>query len=323
MILSKFQKSAVKKFNQRIYDGLVSYETKSCLCNSNYFDKIYEHDRCGLWHPVVICRDCGLIQSNPQLSDAEYKRFYSTDEYRLLHKGENYLEILRSKYNENNPIFDILSPIMKELNLNTILEFGCSGGWNLLPFYKDGYEVTGYDYSYNLVKLGISYGLNLREGSIATLNATNDKYDVIIMNHVIEHLTNFFDNMKLILQHLNTDGILFAAVPNIDNFRKGQFQNAHIYYFSPRTFNYYMTMCGLEMIKSGSTQEGEIGDIGGVYGIFRLTTQGLIVMNHLESEYSFMKRKIAIGKFKSIIVSFLEKIWMEKPVKSLIAFLKN
>ena len=206
---------------------------------------------------------------------------------------------------------------MKELNLNTILEFGCGGGWNLLPFYKNGYAVTGYEYSHNLVKLGRPYGLNLRQGSFAEMSATNDKYDVIIINHVIEHFTDFFNNMTSILQHLNTNGILYAGVPNIDNFGKGQFQNAHIYYFSPRTFNYYMKMLGLEVLEFDTVQTIHM------FGVYKLITNALIEKNQLSSEYDLMKTKIAKSKLRSTIVSFLEKIGIKKPVKSLIGFLKN
>ncbi len=317
MILSERQQSVVKKFNQRIHDGLISFETKPCLCNSNCFDKIFKYDRYGLWQPVVICKDCGLIQNNPQLPDEEYKRFYSSDVYRILYDSENYLEICRSLYKESNHIFDTLPSVMEELNLNTILEFGCGGGWYLFPFYKNGYAVTGYDYSYNLVKLGRSYGLNLREGSFAEVSATNDKYDVIILNHVVEHFSDFFNNMTSILQHLNTNGILYASVPNIDYLEKGQFQNAHIYYFSPRTFNYYMKMCGVEVLEFGSAQTIHM------YGVYKLTTIASIEKNQLSPEYDLMKPKIAKCKLKSTIVSFLEKIGIKKPVKSLIDFLKN
>tara|TARA_B100000315_G_C14453903_1_gene530460 strand:+ start:260 stop:1033 length:774 start_codon:yes stop_codon:yes gene_type:complete len=250
------------------------------------------------------------------LSDEEYKRFYLTDDYRILYSGENYLEICKSKYKESNHIFDALASIMKELNLNTILEFGCGGGWNLLPLYKNGYAVTGYDYSCNLVKLGRSYGLNLRQGSFAEISATNDKYDVIILSHVIEHFTDFFNNMTSILQNLNTNGILYAAVPNIDNFWKGQFQNAHIYYFSPRTFNHYMKMCGLEVLEFGSALK-----LFHMYGIYKRAAISSIQKNQLSSEYDLMKAKIAKCKFKSTIVSFLEKIGIKSQLKSLIDFL--
>jgi len=317
LILSELQQSAVKKFNQRIHDGLISFEAKPCLCDSNCFDKIFKYDRYGLWHPVVICKDCGLIQSNPQMSNEEYNRFYSSDDYRILYDGENYLEKSKSRYKESNHVFDTLHPVIKELNLNTILEFGCGGGRNLLPFYKNGNAVTGYDYSCNLVKLGRSYGLNLRQGSFAEISATNVKYDVIILHHVIEHFTDFFNNMTSILQHLNTNGILYASVPNIDYLVKGQFQNAHIYYFSPRTFNYYMKMCGLEVLEFGTSQTIHM------YGVYKLTTNASIEKNQLSSEYDLMKQKIAKCKLKSTIVSFLEKIGIKKPVKSLIGFLKN
>jgi 2-polyprenyl-3-methyl-5-hydroxy-6-metoxy-1,4-benzoquinol methylase len=206
---------------------------------------------------------------------------------------------------------------MNELRLNTILDFGCGGGWYLLPFYKNGYAVTGYDYSYNLVKLGRSYGLNLREGSFAEVSATNDKYDVIILNHVVEHFSDFFNNMTSILQHLNTNGILYASVPNIDNLAKAQFQNVHNYYFSPRTFNYYMKMCGMEVLEFGSAQTIHM------YGVYKLTTIASIEKNQLSSEYDILRPKIAKSKLKSTIVSFLEKIGIKKPVKSLIDFLKN
>jgi len=317
VILSDFQQSAIKKFNQRVHDGLISFQEKTCLCNTNDFDTIFQFDRYGLWHPVVICKNCGLIQSNPQLSDEEYKRFYSSNDYKSLYEGENFLETSKSRYKESNHIFDTLLPVMKEYNLNTILEFGCGGGWNLYPFYKKGYTVTGYDYSFDMIKLGRSYGLNLRQGSFTEIHSTNDKYDVIILNHVIEHFTDFINNMESIIQHLSANGIVYIGVPNMDNFGKGQLQNAHTYYFSPRTFNHYMKICGLEVLKFGSAQKIHM------YGIFKLNTMDLIKKSQLSHEYTFMKQKIVKSNLRSIFVSLLEKIGIKKAVKSFIGFLKN
>ncbi len=321
MVLSKFQQSAVKKFNKKVHDGLISFQKKPCLCNSSRFDAIFKHDRYGLWHPVVICISCGLIQSNPQLSDEEYKQFYSSDDYRALYEGENFIEISKFRYKESNHIFEVLLPVIEGLNLNTILEFGCGGGWNLFPFYKNGYAITGYDYSSELIMLGKSYGLNLKQGSFAEINSTDKKYDVIILNHVIEHFTDLFTNMASILLHLNTDGILYIGVPNIDNFGKGQFQNAHVYYFSPRTFNYYMKRCGLEVMKYGPAQNIHM------YGIFKRLNSareatGLIEKKQLSHEYTFMRQTIVKGKFKSAIASILENMGIKKPVKYILDFLK-
>jgi hypothetical protein len=39
-----------------------------------------------------------------------------------------------------------------------------------------------------------------------------------------------------------------VGVPNIEKFGMGHLQNAHTYYFSPKTLRYYMAKCGLKMV---------------------------------------------------------------------------
>lgn len=177
--------------------------------------------------------------------------------------------------------------------------------------------MTGYDYCRKLVELGKSYGLDLFEGSVAELDMTDHKYDVIILNHVIEHFTDSFGNMKSILKHLNHNGILYAGVPNIDNFDKNQFQNAHVYYFSPRTFDYYIRMCSLEKIQFASAEKVHM------YGIYKIAQGGSTQKDLLNAEYTHMKRVITRRKLRSIIVSSLEKIRMKKALKSLIVTLSK
>lgn len=314
MHLSKFQKKVVKQYNENIRAGLMSTIKKPCLCGQGEcFDQVYSNDRYGLWCPSVICRSCGLVQLNPRLTDAEYSKFYSSDDYRMLYGDENYLEKYKSKFEDpdNSHIFTILSPTIEKYNLNNVLEFGCGGGWKLLPFYKAGYDVTGYDYSPNLVKLGRTYGLNLFQGSTEDIDG---KYDAIVINHVIEHFTDLFSDMKALLKHLNPDGVLYAGVPNIDHFSKQQFQNAHIHYFTPRTFKHYMKKCGLEMIEFGSVKGNHM------YGVFKLEDYEQVENGYLSTEYLNMKNKIALGKWKTIIARWLEQAGLKNITKKLIKY---
>ena len=250
----QFQNAAVKNFNRKIYAGSIKYEVKNCLCDFRSFSRIFSYDRYGLWHPTVICKRCGLIQSNPRLLNVEYDKFYSSDEYRYLYEGENFLDLCKLRYGSSNHIFKQLFSIISDLGLHSILEFGCGGGWNLLPFYEAGYKVKGYDYSFSLAFLGKSYGLDIINGSYDELQQNDDKFDVIILNHVIEHFTDLFYSLNFIIRYLNNNGIVYIAVPNIDNFAKSQFQNAHVYYFSPRTFKYYLSVCNLELMQFGSVE---------------------------------------------------------------------
>jgi 2-polyprenyl-3-methyl-5-hydroxy-6-metoxy-1,4-benzoquinol methylase len=147
------------------------------------------------------------------LSDEDYREFYTSDLYRVLYgNSENIYESFQERYNnKDDEIFSILSPMMEKFDSKTVMEFGCGGGWNLLPFQNANYTVVGYDYSPILTELGKEYGLNLHQGSFSTLENSSILYDVIILNHVIEHFTNFNKNMNQILQYLKPDGLLYIG----------------------------------------------------------------------------------------------------------------
>ena len=293
--LSDFQKSLVKNYNKKARNGTLAYEVLPCLCKQQVFKTLLKYGRLGEWSPVVICQKCGLIQCNPRLTEEEYDRFYSSDEYRELYVGETFLKEQENRFVENNHIFDDLASVIKKRGLNTILEVGCGGGWNLIPFKKSGYSVTGFDYSEKSIQQGKSYGLNIRQGSIKSLSEVNDKYDVIILNHVIEHSTNFFNDMNLIRQKMNKNGIIYIGVPNIDNCHLSQFHNAHTLYFTPLTFLHYMNLCGLKEIDFGSAQKIHM------YGIFKIMQDSSNQKNGLGNEYTRMIKKIRFEKLKFVI----------------------
>ena len=126
--LSDFQKGLVESYNEKARNGTLGYEALPCLCKQNVFKTLLIYGRLGEWSPVVICQKCGLIQNNPRLTEEEYSRFYSSDEYRYLYGGETFLKEEAKRYVDSNHIFDDLAPAMKERGLNTILEVGCGGG---------------------------------------------------------------------------------------------------------------------------------------------------------------------------------------------------
>ncbi len=314
MKLTKFQSDFVRRYNQDLKEGKTKTEFTACLCgedNSVKFDSIYKTDRYGLWFPSVICHCCGLIQANPRLTSSEYVSFYQEDKYRLLYGDKDYMNSYETKFIDphNRHIFQILDPLMKDRKFNSVLEFGCGGGWKLLPFHNAGYDATGYDFSPNLVSLGKKYGLNLHEGS--TEDIKGGPYDVIVINHVVEHFTDFFTEMKNVLGNLKTEGLFYVGVPNIDNFAKDQFQNAHILYFTPRTFKYYMAGLGLRLI--------EFGDIDGghMYGVFTLSEEK-IEKDSLIHEYKVMKKVIFKGKITSLVGRILLKMRLKETVRKLI-----
>lgn len=103
-----------------------------------------------------------------------------------------------------------------------ILEVGCGEGGNLLPFAQMGCEVVGIDMSPSRVQQAQHYFHNyhLRGTFICCdfLTCTppmveNEKFDVILLHDVIEHIRDKHAFIKHIVKFLKSDGVLFIAFP--------------------------------------------------------------------------------------------------------------
>jgi SAM-dependent methyltransferase len=155
--------------------------------------------------------------------------------------------------------------------------------------------------------LGRKFGLDLRVGSLSDIEG---QYDLIILNHVIEHFTDFYGNMGTLIRHLNPGGRLYISVPNIDNYGLGQLQNAHIFYFSPRTFQHYMNRCGLSLLRYGSAQTIHM------YGIFR-PDPGVEQHVELGSEFERIMTIIRKAKTRQKVGDVLQFLGIKEPLKKL------
>ena len=102
-------------------------------------------------------------------------------------------------------------PFLPYLNGSmNILDFGCGNG--SLAKAIERVEVNEYarDLAKNIQKLVVYEGLNALPD--------NKKYDAIISNHVLEHIPNVIDTLKIIQTYLEPGGKFITMLP-IDDFR--------------------------------------------------------------------------------------------------------
>lgn len=115
-----------------------------------------------------------------EYNDKFIKNLYSEDFH-------NYHIKWFKKKNEN------FAKIILELyNFDSVVDFGCSIGSFLTPFYKNNKEVHGYEYCYEESKNGINEieGLidNIEFGDVTKPISTNKKYDCVTTIEVAEHI---------------------------------------------------------------------------------------------------------------------------------------
>ena len=86
--LNELQIKIKKQVERKIKEGVYSFEeVPCCVCDGKNFETLSKKDRYGLYVPVVICRDCVLIQMNPRMTQESYNQFYEL-EYRKLYVGQ-------------------------------------------------------------------------------------------------------------------------------------------------------------------------------------------------------------------------------------------
>lgn len=78
----------------------------------------------------------------------------------------------------------------KNNNLN-VLEIGASDGLLLSIFKKNDINVLGYELNENSRKIASEkYGIEMREDFLKDKDINKNKYDIVIMSHILEHFTN-------------------------------------------------------------------------------------------------------------------------------------
>ncbi len=263
-ILSPDQNAAVLEFNTKVQNGEIRFESVACLCGSRRFAYLAGYDRFGMIQSTVMCENCGLVQSNPRMTAEETARFYSSDTYRRIYNSSDYLKKFEVQYSPRTGQH-IFQEICKVKDLKpgiSVLEIGAGGGWNLICFQNTGIDVLGIDYSPSLVELGKAHGIPMKQGDA---DSVQGQFDVIILNHVFEHLLNPLGTLEKIKSHLKSDGIFYIAVPNFHSFPLNDLQNAHAYYFDPQTFTHFCMKAGLSCVAHGPSEQYHM------FGIFRFS----------------------------------------------------
>lgn len=98
-----------------------------------------------------------------------------------------------------------------------LLDLGCGSGEFLLSARDAGWDVVGVDFDSKAVEVGRQKGLDVRMGGVEVLDPSVEKFDVITLSHVIEHVHQPVEVLKYCYSLLKPDGFLWLETPNIES----------------------------------------------------------------------------------------------------------
>lgn len=301
--LSDIQRKYIDIFRKKCESGEYKMRERDCECGNGDFEVIAEKDRYGLPVTTVICKSCGLIMTNPCLDDASNSAFYD-NEYHYIYRAEENPSEQKFLKRKSDAAEYIIPFIQRHGGPKggTVLEIGCADGGNVAAFAECGYTASGIDLSHKYVEYGKGKGLDLYCSDSSSFAESGRKYDLVVVNHVLEHFTDMEKELGTITSLMAPDGYLFVGVPGVKDLTFGTYksdflrmlQNAHIFNFTKDSLCRVMDRYGFSCIFCSEL----------IRGLFKKGTSSSNFRNGYEDTIRYLQRvEEAAGDVLSLVIA--------------------
>lgn len=167
-----------------------------------------------------------------------------------------------------------LVAVQQRSGAGSLLEIGPGSGAFLNYARNAGWRVTGLEASqYASQKAAARYGLDIRCGTLESVDLDSEQFDMVHMSHVLEHMTNPAASLEIVFRKLKSGGSLVVEVPHeFDNLqfrilmaagllRPYDVQCSHIFFFTPGTLKGLLARTGFQRTDIATVRDLEGGSI--------------------------------------------------------------
>lgn len=261
------------------------FEYVNCdYCGSNKYNSVltsidYYNNIPGEFQ-IVRCKDCNLIYTNPRPKEEIIDKFYPDSAGYFQPKAQDFSIIaktivdiierikqivLKVYYNYSNKTHFLLkiiyfpalifsynrikiSGIPKYIKNGKLLDIGCSYGLFMYEMKNLGWNVKGIETN----QAAVDYGNNELELDIEKISIDDfkisEKYDVVTLRMVLEHVFHPMDTLRKIKDFIKDDGTLIFSVPNFNGLDVRIFKRycytlhlpAHLTHFTKASIKKYL-----------------------------------------------------------------------------------
>lgn len=233
------------------------YQLDVCpICSKSDFDKYLtalDYTVSKEQFTIEICKHCSLLFTNPRPENSDLGKYYESKDY-------------TSHTTDNRGIIDRIYRIARKFTLqwkyqtitesktkNTlkILDYGCGTG-DFLNYCKEkGNIVEGIEPNEKARKIAQGKNIPVHE----QLPNSPQKFDVITLWHVLEHIPDLNQTLLQLHQRLDENGIMFIAVPNYQSNDAKVYQEKwaaydvprHLWHFSKNTMKALIEKNGFQL----------------------------------------------------------------------------
>ncbi len=213
--------------------------------------------------PHGRCTDCGLIYVNPVLNDEAVLDHYREESswVKVMESGPQ-VEFDRLKYIYG---LDVAGPY---LSGNKVLDVGAGAGAFVRTARELNLTIEALElHRDNASRLAME-GFQVYDRPLAEAGLVADRYDLVTLWEVIEHIVDPLDLLKDIGRILKPSGLLLVLVPNADSLvsrilheKSGTFGgHSHVSFFNVRTLTRALNQATFNVLEA-ETLITELGTI--------------------------------------------------------------
>jgi 2-polyprenyl-3-methyl-5-hydroxy-6-metoxy-1,4-benzoquinol methylase len=206
------------------------------------------HSGYGVHAPIVQCRHCGLIYTNPREDGPSIVETYEAVQDPLYVEEREGRVLTFERH--LRPLERLTGPPAGR----ALLDVGAYTGVFLEIATRHGWEAIGVEPSRWAVEEARKQGLNVLQGTLSSVDLAAGSFDVVTMWDVIEHLTNPLEELRRAYHFLKPGGLLVAHTIDIGSpfarlmgNRWPWLMEMHLFYFTRRTLRAMLERAGFSV----------------------------------------------------------------------------
>jgi SAM-dependent methyltransferase len=192
----------------------------------------------GETYPVGRCRRCGHVYLVERPAPSEIGRYYPDDYGPHLHRDPK----KRDRISARHRLIRLRPPF-------AILDVGCGSGYDLRPFLAQGCAASGIELDARAAAEARKEGIDVQCCGVETATFPDGAFDVITMNHALEHVFDPRAALANVRRMLRPRGVLYLLLPTASGLMFRLFREDWYHLDAPRHLQFFthesmLRLCG-------------------------------------------------------------------------------